>query len=217
MKARGVPRPTFTDDELRDLLAYVYVASPAPVQAPLYVLPGRPDQGRRLFADKRCADCHRAGGQGGRLGPDLAERGARLSPMQFAQAMWNKAPAMLDAMRERAIAVPTLRPEEMADLVAYLYSVRYFAQAGDPKKGATVATYKGCLGCHGLYGERGKPAGDLSRARHLDSPAGVIAGLWNHGFIADPRPERDRAPWAELGGDEMADLVAFLQSLGRRR
>jgi mono/diheme cytochrome c family protein len=217
MRSRGIPRPTFSDDELRDLLAYVYATSQVQPDAPLYVLPGRPDEGRRSFVEKRCADCHSAGGQGGRIGPDLAERGVHRTLNQFAQAMWNKGPAMMDAMRGRSIPVPTIRPEEMADIVAYLYSVRYFAQAGDPKKGGAVATYKGCLSCHGLYGERGRVAVDLSKARGLDSPAGVMAGLWNHSFITDPRPERDRAAWAEVRADEMADLIAFLQSLGRRR
>jgi hypothetical protein len=131
--------------------------------------------------------------------------------------MWNKAPAMLEAMRARTVAVPELRPAEMADIVAYLYSVRYFAQAGDPKKGAAVATHRGCLGCHGLHGERGKPAVDLARATGIETPAGIMAALWNHGFIADPRPEAQRTQWAEITPDEMADLMAFLQSLVTRR
>ncbi len=217
MRARGVPRPTFKDDELRDLVAYIYAASPVEPEGPLHVLPGRADRGRQTFVDKRCADCHSAGGQGGRVGPDLGERGVHRSLVEFAAAMWNKAPAMLEAMRGRAIPVPQLRPEEMADVVAYLYSVRYFAQAGDPKKGAQVATYRGCLACHGLYGERGKAAVDLARARGIDTPAGVIAALWNHGFLADPRPERERTSWAEIRPEEMADLIAFLNSLTRRR
>jgi mono/diheme cytochrome c family protein len=217
MRARGIPRPTFKADELRDLIAYIYAASPVEPEGPLYVVPGRADQGRRTFVDKRCADCHSAGGQGGRVGPDLGERGVHRSLVEFAAAMWNKAPAMLEAMRGRAIPVPQLKPEEMADVVAYLYSVRYFAQAGDPRKGAQVAASRGCLTCHGLHGERGKAAIDLARARGIDTPAGVIAALWNHSFIADPRPERERGPWAEIRPEEMADLAAFLNSLARRR
>jgi len=76
MRARGVPRPTFKDTELNDLIAYINSASTAPRGGPLVVLPGRADDGRRLFADKRCVDCHSIRGQGGKVGPDLAERGA---------------------------------------------------------------------------------------------------------------------------------------------
>ena len=215
MAARKIPRPSFKDAELRDLIAYIGAASPVIAQGPLYVLPGRAGRGRALFAQKRCAECHSAAGQGGTLGPDLAERSVTLSLTQFASAMWNKTPAMLAAMKSRAIPVPQLQPDEMADVVAYLYSVRYFAQGGDPKKGVAVANAKGCLTCHALAGERGKPAGDLARAKGLDSPAAVLAALWDHSFIADPRPARAKAPWAEIRPGEMADLVAFLQSLRR--
>lgn len=215
MKAKGIPRPTFKDSDLRDLIAYINAASPVLPQGPLYVLPGRTIQGRILFAQKRCIECHSVGGQGGRVGPDLAERGLHRSLSQFTAAMWNKAPAMTEAMKTRAVAVPQLKPEEMADIVAYLYSVGYFAPAGDPKNGATVATSKGCLGCHGLHGERGKPAGDLARVKGLDSPAAVLAALWNHVVVKDSRAERERKPWPEFAPAEMADLVAFLTSLRR--
>jgi hypothetical protein len=57
-----------------------------------------------------------------------------------------------------------------------------------------VATNKGCLNCHELYGERGKVASDLSAAPGLDTPAGVLSALWNHSFIADPRTEREKTP-----------------------
>ncbi len=220
MKAKGIPRPTFKDSDLRDLIAYINAASPVLPQGPLYVLPGRATQGRVLFAQKRCIECHAVGGLGGKVGPDLAERGLHRSLSQFTAAMWNKAPAMIDAMKARAVPVPQLKPEEMADIVAYLYSVGYFAQAGDPKKGVAVATSKGCLGCHGLHGERGKVAGDLAQARGLDSPAAVLSALWNHAFIKDPRLAREKAAWPELRPAEMADLVAFLLSLrppGERR
>ncbi len=215
MKAKGISRPTFKDSDLRDLIAYINVASPVLPQGPLYVLPGRAVQGRILFAQKRCIECHSVGGQGGKVGPDLAERGLHRSLSQFTAAMWNKAPAMTEAMKARAVAVPQLKPEEMADIVAYLYSVGYFGQAGDKKNGAAVATSKGCLGCHGLHGERGKPAGDLARVKGLDSPAAVLAALWNHVVVKDSRAERERKPWPELAPAEMADLVAFLTSLRR--
>lgn len=215
MKARGIARPTFKDADLRDLIAYINAASPVLPQGPLYVLPGRTVQGRVLFAQKRCIECHAVGGQGGRIAPDLAERGLHRSLSQFVAAMWNKAPAMTDAMKAHAVPVPQLKAEEMADIVAYLYAVGYFGQAGDPKKGAGVAVSKGCLGCHGLYGERGKVASDLARARGLDSPAAVLGALWNHAFVKDPRQARERAPWPELRAEEMADLVAYLQSLRR--
>jgi mono/diheme cytochrome c family protein len=213
MRAKGIPRPAFKDSDLRDLTAYINAASPVLPQGPLYVLPGRATEGRVLFARKLCIECHRVGGQGGTLGPDLAERGLHRSLSEFAAAMWNKAPAMMEAMKARGVPVPQLKAEEMADIVAYLYAVRYFGGAGDPRRGTLVAANKGCLACHGLHGERGKPASDLAQARGLASPAGVLAALWNHAFIAEPAARGKVASWSEIRPDEMADLTAFLQSL----
>ena len=220
MRVRKIERPTFKDSELLHLIAYLRSTAPprpAPAEGPLYVLPGRSEEGRRLFLDKRCILCHSVGGVGGQVGPDLAERGLHWGLTQFAAAMWNKAPAMMEAMRAREIAVPQLQAEEMADLVAYLYSVRYFAEPGDPARGRQVLADKGCLGCHSVSGAGGKVASDLARVKGLDSPGTVIAALWNHSFIMEHRAERRKVSWPKLRPEEMADLVAFLQAQGRPR
>ncbi len=217
MRAKGIARPTFRDAELRDLISYLKSTSQAHHEEPLYVLPGRADEGHRLFRDKGCILCHSIGGEGGRVGPDLAERGLHWSPTQFAAAMWNKAPAMMKEMKARSISVPRLQALEMADLVAYLYAVRYLAEPGDPRKGRELATIKGCLVCHSLEGTGGKVGPDLAKAKGLDSAAAVIAALWNHGFIMAERAERRHVAWPRFRPEEMAHLVAFLQALDRAR
>ncbi len=217
MRARKIERPAFEDVELRDLIAYLKSASRTRTDEPLYVLPGNADEGRRLFSEKRCIQCHSIRGEGGQVGPDLAERGLHRSLTQFAAAMWNKEPKMMEAMKAKGIPVPHLQAREMADLVAYLYSVQYFAQPGDPRKGREALSGKGCLGCHSLSGQGGKSASDLARVKGLDSPPAVIAALWNHSFIMQERTERRRLRRAELSSEEMANLVAFLQSLGPGR
>ena len=124
---------------------------------------------------------------------------------------------MLAAMQPLGIVVPQLAPDEMADIIAYLYSVRYFAGGGTVSRGWSVATDKGCLRCHGVSGERGKSASDLTQAKGLDSPPAVLAALWNHAVVTATMPSGDKAPWPELRAEEMADLVTLLGSLGRRR
>ena len=217
MQERGIARPTFQGSELIDLVAYLKSAAPRGTRVDLYVLPGNASNGRVLFADKRCAVCHPIVARGGAEGPDLVEGQAHRSLTEFTAAMWNKAPRMLQAMEARQISPPTLRPDEMSDLVAYLYAVRYFRLSGDPRRGVILAVNKGCLDCHGLFGERGKPASDLTVAKNLNAPGGVLAALWNHTFIDDPRAPRDRRPWPSFRGDEMADLMAYLRTLGRGR
>src|SRR3972149_3615277 len=217
MRVRGISRPTFQGTELVDLIAFLKAASPAPVGEPLYVLPGRADEGRRLFGEKRCADCHSVRGEGGRGGPDLAERGLHRSLTEFAAAMWNKVPAMMEAMKARGIVVPRLQPQEMADFVAYLYAVRYFAEPGDPRRGEELVTAKGCLSCHPVRGRGGKGAGDLARADRLPSPAAAIAAMWNHALIMEERAAPQKRAWPQFRPEEMADLVAYLQELRRSR
>ena len=165
MRVRKIERPTFKDSELLDLIAYLRSTAPprpAPAEGPLYVLPGRSEEGRRLFLDKRCILCHSVAGVGGQVGPDLGERGLNWSLTQFAAAMWNKAPAMMAAMRAREIAVPRLQAEEMADLVAYLYSVRYFAEPGAPARGRAthpnpLAEWRSSPNCFTGFARRSSP------------------------------------------------------------
>jgi mono/diheme cytochrome c family protein len=216
MRRRGIPRPRFEGSELADLIAYLRSASPDRVEEPLYVIPGQADQGRRLFAEKRCAECHGPRGQGGGIGPGLAERRREWSLMQFAAAMWNKAPAMTELMNRQGIPVPQLRPADVSDLIAYLYSVRYFAVPGDVRRGRgrEILTTKGCLGCHSVQGRGGKTAPDLAAAKRPDSPAAVMAALWNHSFAAE-RPEDRGKAWPELRSGDVADLVAVLGALAR--
>jgi mono/diheme cytochrome c family protein len=128
--------------------------------------------------------------------------------------MWNKEAVMTRAMVERGISVPQLRAGEMADVVAYLSSVQYFGESGNPARGQRRIQAKGCLDCHSLYG-RGGPAGDLARTEGFDSPAAVIAAMWNHILLTESQPEN--VTWPTLQPVEMADLAAFFQASGGNR
>lgn len=211
MRARGIERPTFSGSELIDLIAYLESAAPEPPGGLLYVLPGRAEQGRDLFARKRCIECHGVRGRGGQIGPDLADRAVTRSLTEFAAAMWNKAPAMLEAMRARRISVPELSAGEMADLVGYLYSVQYFEEAGDARRGRDRLRDRGCLECHSLRGRGGRTAGDLAKLRRLDSPAAVITALWNHLLLVEDAGVRETS-WPLLRPAETADIASFLQT-----
>lgn len=215
MRAKGIARPTFSGSELVDLIAYLKSTAPDKSEGPLYILPGTAEEGRRLFQDKRCIECHSVAGQGGKVGPDLADKAVRRSMTQLAEAMWNKAPAMMAAMKSRKIAVPRLEAEDMADIVAYLYSVQYFARPGDPKNGRELAAKKGCLACHSVNGVGDKSAPDFARIKGLDSPATVVSAMWNHLFLTERQVVGQKLLWPQFRPEEMADLAAFFQTLPR--
>jgi cytochrome c2 len=217
MRSLGIDRPVLRASELRDLIAYLKAAAPERPSDPLSVLPGRVNEGRFLFEKKRCINCHRLQSSGGNVGPDLGKRGLYGDVVEFAAALWNKTPAMLRAMKLRNIAVPALKPEEMADIVAYLRSLQYFGEPGNAARGRRLLAEKNCLECHSLGGEGAKTAPELAGLRGLDSPASVIAALWNHGnMMTEKFPPRNFS-WPQLQSDEMAHLMAFFRSTRSER
>lgn len=214
MQAAGIERPTLTGRELIDLISYLETAAREWPEGPLHVLPGQADQGRRTIVEKGCTDCHSVRGRGGRLrlGPDLAG-GSRKSLTEFAAGMLNKAPAMIAALQRQGKSVPELSPTEMADIVAYLYSVEYFAESGDARSGRQRLRRSGCLDCHAFEGGGGSSAGDLAQIRGFDTSAGIVAALWNHNQLID-QGDGTWEDWPILTTEAMADLIAFLGSLG---
>lgn len=209
MRDRGIARPQFSGRELRDLIAYLEAAPRSLPTGPLYVVPGRLSEGRRLFEEKHCIECHRVRNRGGTVGPDLSTDVEYSGLIDFAAEMWNKVPAMLRAMRQRDIDPPHLTPGEMAHLVEYLYAGRYFGDAGVADQGRALVGAKGCLDCHQLDGRGGTAAGDLTQARGLDSPGAVVAALWNHVNVAG-----SASGWSSLSAAQVADLTAYLEQLG---
>lgn len=210
MRARGIERPFFRGTELRDLIAYLKSESVAADPGPVNLLPGAAEQGRRIFAEKHCIECHRGGG----LGPSLGGRGARRDLTEFATAMWNKTPAMIAMMKRRAIVISPLRGDEMADLVAYLDSVGYFAYPGDARRGQKLAADKGCLVCHFASGLGATAGRESIRGRGFEGPTTVISFAWNHSLLIEEAGEQAKAAWRPLGADEMADLMVFVRSRG---
>ena len=212
MREKGIARPSFSGSELADLIEYIKSTAPTKSESPVTLLAGSSDRGRRLFTDKHCSECHSVAGHGGKVGPDLADKALHRSLTDFAAEMWNKTPAMLAAMKTRKVAAPRLEPEEMADIVAYLYSVQYFARPGNSRKGREVASQKGCFSCHAGDSKAGP---NLSRIKDIDSPATVIAAMWNHSFLTDRPLQGQKILWPQFRADEMADLAAYLQTSGR--
>lgn len=217
MAAKGIKRPVFKEEELRDLIAYLNSVSTLRGEQPLYVLPGRAREGERLFASNGCVDCHGVKGLGGPVGPPLAGRSRFQSLIGFAAAMWNKAPAMMREMKRRFVPVPQLQASEMADIIAYLYSVQYFAGPGDARRGQKIAEVKGCLGCHSAAGKGGKVGPPFERLKGLDQPITIIAAMWNHASAMEQKMREKAVAWPVLNGGEMAALVGYLQTLARGR
>jgi cytochrome c2 len=211
MRARGIERHLFRGTELRDLIAYLKSESVAADPEPLYLVPGEAEHGRRIFADKHCIECHSGGG----LGSSLVGRGAGRDLTEFATAMWHESPAMIPMMKRRAIVILPLRGDEMADLVAYLDSVGYFASSGDAKRGRKLAGDKGCLVCHSASDLGATVGREVIWPQGRAAPTMMISFAWNHSLIIDEAAGQATIAWRPLQADEMWDLMAFVRWRGR--
>lgn len=171
---------------------------------------GNPAIGRRLFREKGCIQCHAIKGKGGTVGPDLGRIQHTDNVYTMAAIMWNHAPRMTQVMQEKGVRRPEFRGDEMAHLLAYLHSLEV---VGDPEKGKQLFVSKGCVQCHAIRGEGGKIGPDLGATTHPHPTFELVGAMWNHAptmtaimqgmGIERPIPE----------GNEMADLLAYLQQV----
>lgn len=212
MKQLGIKRPRFQGKEMVDLLAYIRQAGPRPKQQE-YMPPGDPARGEALFAQKGCQGCHAILGQGGKIAPDLGRQELHFSATQLAGIMWNHGREMWEKMKQRQMAKPTFKDREMADLVAYLYFLKFRDVPGLAKNGARFFDTKGCATCHGTGGKGGSLGPAVVMPRGISPEVGMAQLMWNHA----PRMARVMSekglPWPEFKGRELPDLMAYLKSL----
>jgi len=212
LQTQGIPRPTFTGREVVDLVAFIVETGRDGGGASAQVTPGVPARGAKLFAEKGCVICHAVGGKGGQIGPELG-RHHHVSLSQFGALMWNHGPVMWPKMRERGLQVPRLKGQEMADIVAHLYTAHYFEAAVNPGRGRELLELKGCLACHAARGKGEKIGADLASYASLRTSAGLVASLWNHPRYLEA--QRREVPWPVLAGQDLADMGAYVASLPR--
>jgi len=201
----GLAWPRFSTNEMVDMLAYLRSVQNSRTQAAFQ--PGDAEKGHVTF-ENRCETCHSFGNRTTVPKVDLLTRPAPDTLTGYVAAMWNHAPLM----RQRAgVDFPILGPGDMSNLVAYLFTQRYFDKEGNPTRGARVFEEKGCASCH----ERLRPktgAPDLAAANERYSTITVAASLFRHGPAMLERMEKQNVSWPHFNAAEMEDLIAFLNS-----
>ncbi|MEO7142071.1 MAG: c-type cytochrome [Bryobacteraceae bacterium] len=175
-------------------------------------------RGARLFETQGCIECHSVNGKGGHVGPDLGRRVDRdYTPATLASLLWNHAPAMWTAMRERGIHPGDLNEQAAADLFAYFYSVRFFEKPGDAGRGKRLFEERHCAQCHGLAEAKVARAKPISQWNSLDSPIALVNAMWNH--AADMGQELDvrKLGWIRLSAQDLTDILVYLRNLPSTR
>ncbi len=213
MEALHVPRPTLEKNDIADLLAYIRAAA-GNVER-IYIKPGNPQNGKKLFAEKSCNQCHSVADTETNVPSQAPNLRVRLSGslVQIAGAMWNDGPKMWSKMSERGIAVPSISSEEMSDLISYLYFLQFIDPAGDPRRGRVVYEEKRCASCHSLPGVGGTAGPDLTKVAKTETPLEMVTDMWNHATTMEQKMLEENLQWPVFKGGEMADLMAYLMSV----
>jgi len=125
-------------------------------------IPGAPElaHGKQVFDESGCRGCHKLGGTGGVLGPELDKVGARRSPD------WLKKHFLTPATVTPGSAMPpqTFSPPDLEAITLFMLSQTgesapgYYASLKvipSSAEGQRLFTQKGCIGCHSVGGKGG--------------------------------------------------------------
>jgi mono/diheme cytochrome c family protein len=193
---RNLEWQSLTADELENILAYLRsLPETAGLEARFSNTSGA--GGEKIFHDKGCANCHQ-----GKLA--LEDRLHNMSLTEIAVDMWNHAPRM-------AQTPPTLSPEEMRQLLSFLWMRQFVYPGGDIAAGRQVFQIRRCATCH-LSGANGAP--QLPGQARKYSEVAIISALWLHGPQMFHRMKQAGVGWPMFANaKEVANLTAYLNSV----
>lgn len=213
---RGSTRewPKLESHDIADIIAYVGSLGGRPVRAKALLAPGDPVEGRRTFTDRGCKQCHPTEGTGKSIGPNLGVARSDLPPTvgQLASLMWNHFPVMFNEMQKEKIKMPLLSTKDIADITAYLFSIRYFDPPGDRQAGKDSFYAKKCNVCHAIQVDsREKSEGpNLAAIKDSLSPITLASALWNHGPKMVEKMREKNIQWYKISDKELINLMAYL-------
>jgi mono/diheme cytochrome c family protein len=205
-------RPRFEGRQMNDVMSYVRGGGTAP-KLDHWLLNADFERGWQVFRNKSCAACHSVKDEAGRVGPELGPgRELPATVLQLAGSMWNHSPAMWQQMEHLKIARASFREQEMADLLAFLYSFRYAEPGGSAKVGEILFTGRGCSQCHGPRAT-GTPQAPALRGHGKNfTSVAMAAALWRHGPAMYRRALDLGLPWPVLAENDVGDLITFLNT-----
>jgi cytochrome c2 len=113
MNALGIKFPIFAENEMADLIAFLYYY-------PFYREMGDMETGRKVFTQKGCVSCHEASDVAEIVRPKDSTK-IKDYYIGFATAMWNHAPTMEEMLQQKKFQWPKFYGKEMRDLVTFIY------------------------------------------------------------------------------------------------
>ena len=177
------------------------------------VIPMDSARGDQLFVSQGCVQCHRLKGVGAGTASDLGrvlDRG--YSPADLVSAMWNHAPTMWSAIKEKGVKTGDIDQQAAADLFASFLSARFFEAPGDAGRGKRLFEARTCTTCHGLStspNPKAKPAAEWETLGH---PAALVGAMWNHSPEMWKELSSRSMKWPALEPQDLSDLLVYLRN-----
>jgi cytochrome c2 len=170
-------------------------------------------RGAHLFETLSCIQCHSVNGKGGNAAPDLGRMVDRgFTPATLAATMWNHAPGMWAAMRNRQIVAGELDEQAAQDLMAFFYAARFFEKPGDAARGKRAFERQGCAGCHGLTSSPNAKAKPVSQWDALGDPIALLDAMWNHRAEMQAETASKGAPLPQISAQDLTDMLVYLRN-----
>jgi mono/diheme cytochrome c family protein len=137
-------------------------------------------RGQQIFDDNGCRGCHKLGGIGGVLGPELDKVGSRRTPEWLKKHFLSPASVTPGSgMPAQKLSEPDLEAitlfmlSQTGELVpGYYASMKVIPSFG---QGVRLFQQKGCIGCHSINGQGGKIAPALDDVGLRREPDWIMA------------------------------------------
>jgi mono/diheme cytochrome c family protein len=192
---RKISRPELSAQDLTDMLVYLQNLPETRNLARNFSFPPS-DSGEKLFSSKGCTECHV-----GKRALEVLLKNQTLT--EIAVDMWNHQPSMKNPP-------PTFTPEEMQQIIQYIWAKQYFRGSGSAARGKTVFAAKNCATCHN---DPASGAPKLGKGKDAYSDITMVAALWDHGPQMLESMSARKLPWPRFTAQEMEDVIAYLNSL----
>jgi len=170
-------------------------------------------RGAQLFQSLECVQCHSVNGRGGTLAPDLGKIADRnFTPASLTATLWNHAPKMWSAMRERDIRAGAMDTQAAADLLAFFYAARFFERPGDAGRGIRLFASEHCAECHGIKTAKIPEAKPVAQWTAMYHPIELVDAMWNHAAGMREQFAKRKWSWPDLTPQDLADILVYVRS-----
>ena len=172
-------------------------------------------RGQQLFEESGCRGCHKLGGTGGILGPELDKVGARRSPE------WLKKHFLAPASVTPGSAMPPQKFSQtnLEAIVLFMLSQTGESAPGyyssmkilpNTHEGLRLFQQKGCIGCHSVAGQGGKVGPALDDVGLRRTPEWMVAHFRDPQSVT-PGSVMPKFGFTEIEARALSDFLVHLR------